>query len=108
MLRAVPGKRSSPQLRRTGWFRTALLPTLDLLAQTIAEWKALGHSGPVAAVCSLEDDPRMYSLGARTTTSAPRLALWHGRGSVTVYATYASLPVLIEAHEGTYGLPMDA
>ncbi|MGW7458363.1 hypothetical protein [Streptomyces sp. NPDC054797] len=26
---------------------------------------------------------------------------------VTVYATYASLPVLAEAHEGTYGLPMD-
>ncbi|MEU6071429.1 DEAD/DEAH box helicase family protein [Streptomyces sp. NPDC047082] len=26
---------------------------------------------------------------------------------MTVYATYASLPVLIEAHEGEYGLPMD-
>ncbi|MEU7067681.1 Helicase associated domain protein [Streptomyces sp. NPDC046161] len=84
-----------------------LLPTLDLLAQTIAEWKAFGHAGPAVAVCSLEDDPRLYSLGVRTTTSAPQLALWHGRGAVTVYATYASLPVLIEAHEGGYGLPMD-
>ncbi|MFC6138026.1 helicase associated domain-containing protein, partial [Streptomyces spororaveus] len=36
-----------------------------------------------------------------------QLGLWHGRGPVTVYATYASLPVLAEAHEGLYGLPMD-
>ncbi|MFD9412658.1 Helicase associated domain protein [Streptomyces sp. NPDC059989] len=43
----------------------------------------------------------------RATTSAPQLGLWHGRGPVTVYATYASLPVLAEAHEGAYGLPMD-
>ncbi|MGW7824691.1 Helicase associated domain protein [Streptomyces puniciscabiei] len=35
------------------------------------------------------------------------MALWHGRGPVTVYATYASLPVLIDAHSGEYGLPMD-
>ncbi|MFD4903499.1 Helicase associated domain protein, partial [Streptomyces sp. NPDC058411] len=43
----------------------------------------------------------------RTTTSAPQLGLWHGHGPVTVYATYASLPVIAEAHEGAYGLPMD-
>ncbi|MGW3269614.1 Helicase associated domain protein [Streptomyces sp. NPDC001056] len=84
-----------------------LVPTLELLAQTVQEWRTFGHSGPAVAVCSLEDDPRLYSLGVRCTTSAPQLALWHGRGPVTVYATYASLPVLIEAHRGEYGLPMD-
>lgn len=84
-----------------------LVPTLELLAQTVQEWQAFGHTRPAVAVCSLEDDPRLYALGVRCTTSAPQLALWHGRGPVTVYATYASLPVLLEAHEGEYGLPMD-
>ncbi|MCG0069143.1 Helicase associated domain protein [Streptomyces tricolor] len=84
-----------------------LVPTLELLAQTVREWRAFGHSGPAVAVCSLDDDPRLYSLGVRCTTSAPQLGLWHGRGPVTVFATYASLPVLIEAHQGEYGLPMD-
>ncbi|MFJ6636970.1 Helicase associated domain protein [Streptomyces sp. NPDC091376] len=84
-----------------------LLPTLDLLAQTVREWRAYGHRGPSVAVCSMEDDPRLYALGVRSTTSAPQLALWHGRGAVTVYATYASLPVLMAAHEGAFGLPMD-
>ncbi|MFD3549364.1 Helicase associated domain protein [Streptomyces sp. NPDC058655] len=84
-----------------------LLPTLDLLAQTAREWRLAGHTGPAVAVCSLEDDPALWALGVRATTSAPQLGLWHGRGPVTVYATYASLPVLAEAHEGAYGLPMD-
>ncbi|MFE9890630.1 Helicase associated domain protein [Streptomyces scopuliridis] len=84
-----------------------LLPTLDLLTQTMREWRLAGHTGPAVAVCSLDDDPHLWNLGVRSTTSPPQLALWHGRGPVTVYATYASLPVLAEAHEGAYGLPMD-
>ncbi|MGW1988444.1 Helicase associated domain protein [Streptomyces collinus] len=84
-----------------------LVPTLALLAQTVSQWRAFGHAGPAVAVCSLDDDPSLFSLGVRTTTSAPQLGLWHGRGPVTVFATYASLPVLIEAHRGEYGLPMD-
>ncbi|WP_420082970.1 Helicase associated domain protein (plasmid) [Streptomyces sp. JL4002] len=84
-----------------------LLPTLDLLTQTVREWQLAGHTGPAVAVCSLEDDPQLWQRGVRTTTSAPQLGLWHGRGPVTVYATYASLPVIAEAHEGAYGLPMD-
>ncbi|MEU4730394.1 Helicase associated domain protein [Streptomyces sp. NPDC023588] len=84
-----------------------LLPTLDLLTQTVREWRLAGHSGPAVAVCSLEDDPQLWQLDVRTTTSAPQLGLWHGRGPITVYATYASLPVIAEAHEGLYGLPMD-
>ncbi|MEV7616584.1 Helicase associated domain protein [Streptomyces sp. NPDC089799] len=84
-----------------------LLPTLDLLAQTAREWRNAGHTGPAVAVCSLQDDPQLWQLALRSTTSAPQLALWHGRGPVTVYATYASLPVIAEAHRGEYGLPMD-
>ncbi|MFD3344389.1 Helicase associated domain protein [Streptomyces anthocyanicus] len=84
-----------------------LVPTLALLSQTVQEWRAFGHAGSMVAVCSIEDDPRLYSLGVPSTTSAPQLALHWGKGPVTVFATYASLPVLIEAHEGLYGLPMD-
>ncbi|MFE3144250.1 Helicase associated domain protein [Streptomyces scopuliridis] len=84
-----------------------LLPTLDLLTQTVKEWQSAGHTGPAVAVCSLDDDPHLWNLDVRSTTSPPQLALWHGHGPVTVYATYASLPVLAEAHEGAYGLPMD-
>ncbi|WP_432101334.1 Helicase associated domain protein [Streptomyces sp. WAC 04229] len=84
-----------------------LVPTLELLAQTVKEWRAFGHVGPAVAVCSMDDDPRLYALEVKSTTSAPQLALWHGQGPVTVFATYASLPVLIEAHSGEYGLPMD-
>ncbi|MFB6706005.1 DEAD/DEAH box helicase [Streptomyces sp. NPDC056333] len=84
-----------------------LLPTLDLLTQTVREWRSAGHTGPAVAVCSLDDDPHLWDLDVLSTTSPPQLALWHGRGPVTVYATYVSLPVLAEAHEGAYGLPMD-
>ncbi|MFE3761154.1 Helicase associated domain protein [Streptomyces sp. NPDC059104] len=85
-----------------------LLPTLDLLTQTAREWRAAGHTGPAVAVCSLEGNSQLQGLNVRTTTSAPQLGLWHGRGPVTVYATYASLGVIAEAHRGGYGLPMDA
>ncbi|MFF0386945.1 Helicase associated domain protein [Streptomyces sp. NPDC004286] len=84
-----------------------LVPTLELLAQTVVEWRGFGHSGPMVAVCSLNDDPRLHSMGVRCTTSAPQLSLWHGSGPVTVFATYASLGVVTEAHTGVYGLPMD-
>ncbi|WP_326600443.1 DEAD/DEAH box helicase [Streptomyces sp. NBC_01803] len=83
-----------------------LVPTLDLLTQTVLAWQAAGHKGPAVAVCSLTDDPALWAAKVRVTTSAPQLALWHGSGPVTVYATYSSLPVLTSAFEGSYGLPM--
>ncbi|WP_346177259.1 DEAD/DEAH box helicase [Streptomyces cuspidosporus] len=87
-----------------------LVPTLDLLAQTVREWHRVGHRGPAVAVCSLQDDPELWDLKVRATTNPVRLALWHGSGPVTIYATYASLGVLAEAFEGVYGrqlAPMD-
>ncbi|WP_031050359.1 DEAD/DEAH box helicase [Streptomyces sp. NRRL F-5650] len=80
-----------------------LVPTLDLLAQTVKAWHEAGHKGPAVAVCSLQDDPELWSLGVRSTTNPVQLALWHGQGPVTIYATYASLGVLAEAFEGAYG-----
>jgi superfamily II DNA or RNA helicase len=67
------------------------VPTLDLLAQTAQAWRLVGHRAPMVAVCSLENDAVLNSLGVRTTTNAIQLALWAGHGPVVVFATYASL-----------------
>ncbi|WP_373562613.1 Helicase associated domain protein [Streptomyces sp. rh195] len=67
------------------------VPTLDLLAQTAQAWRAVGHRAPMVAVCSLENDAVLNSLGVRTTTNPIQLALWAGSGPVVVFATYASL-----------------
>ncbi|WP_309031852.1 DEAD/DEAH box helicase [Streptomyces alfalfae] len=67
------------------------VPTLDLLAQTAQAWRAVGHRAPMVAVCSLENDAVLNSLGVRTTTNPIQLALWAGHGPVVVFATYASL-----------------
>ncbi|MFJ4633426.1 Helicase associated domain protein [Streptomyces sp. NPDC088847] len=68
-----------------------MVPTLDLLVQTAQAWRRVGHHGPMAAVCSLENDEVLEQLGVRTTTNPIQLALWAGRGPVVVFATYASL-----------------
>ncbi|MEU0670902.1 Helicase associated domain protein [Streptomyces lavendulocolor] len=83
-----------------------LLPTLDLLSQTAREWRAEGHDGKSVAVCSMEDDAGLYAAEVRTTTSPVILCERHGRGPVTMYATYASLPVLIAAFSGEHGPAM--
>ncbi|MEU6011635.1 Helicase associated domain protein [Streptomyces sp. NPDC047453] len=67
------------------------VPTLDLLAQTAQAWRLVGHRAPMVAVCSLENDPVLNSLGVRTTTNPIQLALWARHGPVVVFATYASL-----------------
>nr|WP_174864149.1 DEAD/DEAH box helicase [Streptomyces galbus] len=67
------------------------VPTLDLLVQTAQAWRLVGHRAPMVAVCSLENDSVLNSLGVRTTTNPIQLALWAGTGPVVVFATYASL-----------------
>ncbi|MFG2417392.1 DEAD/DEAH box helicase [Streptomyces goshikiensis] len=67
------------------------VPTLDLLAQTAQAWRQVGHTAPMVAVCSLENDPVLNGLGVRTSTNPIQLALWAGTGPVVVLATYASL-----------------
>lgn len=84
-----------------------LVPTVELLSQTIAAWRKEGHTGRTVAVCSLEGDPSLFMEHVRVTTSAPQLALWASDGKpLTVFATYSSLGVLVEAHrtESLYGI----
>ncbi|MFD3788733.1 Helicase associated domain protein [Streptomyces cyaneofuscatus] len=68
-----------------------LVPTLDLLTQTIEAWRRVGHQGPAVAVCSLGADPLLQALGVRCTTNPTQLALWASKGPMLVFATYASL-----------------
>ncbi|MFC8765773.1 Helicase associated domain protein [Streptomyces sp. NPDC057193] len=68
-----------------------MVPTLDLLVQTAEAWRLVGHRAPMVAVCSLENDAVLNSLGVSTTTNPIQLALWAGKGPVVVFATYASL-----------------
>ncbi|WP_089107079.1 DEAD/DEAH box helicase [Streptomyces hyaluromycini] len=105
IMAAVAAKRLIPHGRVL-----VLVPTLDLLKQTVKSWRNTGHVGDAVAVCSLEEDPQLWGLDVRATTNPVRLALWHGSGPVTMFGTYASLGVLAEAFEGEYGqrlAPMD-
>nr|WSU71437.1 Helicase associated domain protein [Streptomyces anulatus] len=68
-----------------------LVPTLDLLTQTIEAWRRAGHTGPAVAVCSLGTDPLLEALDVRCTTNPTQLALWASGGPMLVFATYASL-----------------
>ncbi|MEU3297915.1 Helicase associated domain protein [Streptomyces longwoodensis] len=105
VMAAAAAKRIAPKGRVL-----VLVPTLDLLTQTVQAWRAAGHTSPAVAVCSLNDDPELWTLKVRSTTNPIQLALWHGQGPVTVFGTYASLGVLAEAFEGAYGqqlAPMD-
>ncbi|WP_416972124.1 Helicase associated domain protein [Streptomyces sp. 4F14] len=80
-----------------------LLPTLDLLSQTIRSWRLAGRKGTTIAVCSQRQALDHEPLGADvplTTNPAElaALAAQFSSGPVTVYATYASLPAVIAAH----------
>ncbi|WP_331773370.1 DEAD/DEAH box helicase family protein [Embleya sp. NBC_00888] len=85
-----------------------LVPTLDLLTQTVTAWQGAGRTaGNRIAVCSLAGDRTLDEAGVRCTTSAPRIALWAaGAGPLTVFATYQSLGAVLTAHQGAYGLAL--
>ncbi|MER7204997.1 helicase [Streptomyces sp. CB01635] len=81
-----------------------LVPTLDLLMQTAAAWRAGGRGGAMVGVCSLS---AADSQGVPCTTSAEELRLWlRGLEQVTVFATYASLGLrtLQRAHGAGVGV----
>ncbi|WP_037622853.1 DEAD/DEAH box helicase [Streptomyces aureus] len=90
-----------------------LLPTLDLLSQTIRSWRLAGRKGTTVAVCSQRQALDHEPLGADIPfTTAPgelaALITASHSGPVTAYATYASLPAVIAAHRDhqlpTWGL----
>ncbi|GAA3141967.1 hypothetical protein GCM10017687_68510 [Streptomyces echinatus] len=79
-----------------------LVPSLDLLAQTEAAWRAGGRTGPMIGVSSL----RGAEAGFPNTTDVGELVDWvRPLDRVTVFATYASLGLgtLERAHAA--GLP---
>ncbi|MFG2402583.1 DEAD/DEAH box helicase [Streptomyces lydicus] len=80
-----------------------LLPTLDLLSQTIRSWHTAGRKGHAIAVCSARQALDHEPVGADVpmTTDPGELAAHirkTGPGPVTVYATYASLTAVVTAH----------
>ncbi|MEW2400247.1 Helicase associated domain protein [Streptomyces sp. NPDC046862] len=65
-----------------------LVPSLDLLAQTQASWRAGGRTGPMIGVSSLRGDEVRFP----NTTDVDELVSWvRPFNKVTVFATYASL-----------------
>ncbi|MFE7497577.1 Helicase associated domain protein [Streptomyces albidoflavus] len=80
-----------------------LLPTLDLLSQTIRSWHQAGRKGPAIAVCSARQalDHEPFGANVPLTTNPAELAALTaqaGNGPLTVYATYASMPAVVAAH----------
>ncbi|MGV4892177.1 Helicase associated domain protein (plasmid) [Streptomyces viridosporus] len=79
-----------------------LVPSLDLLAQTEAAWRAGGRTGPMIGVSSLRGEEASFP----NTTDVGELVGWvRPFEKVTVFATYASLGLgtLERAHAA--GLP---
>ncbi|MET9438060.1 Helicase associated domain protein [Streptomyces sp. NPDC006551] len=85
-----------------------LLPTLDLLSQTARSWHTAGPKGTTVAVCSARQAVDHTPAGdlPMTTNPAELAALTTSSAGepVTVYATYASLPSIVTAHQ-THALP---
>ncbi|MFD6335470.1 DEAD/DEAH box helicase family protein [Streptomyces niveus] len=77
-----------------------LLPTLDLLSQTVRSWHTAGRKGLSVAVCSARQAIEHPSAGGLPMTTAPAelAALAPTEGPVTDFATYASLPTVVTAH----------
>jgi superfamily II DNA or RNA helicase len=90
-----------------------LVPTIELLEQTAESWSTKGgRRGLAVAACSreeaLESAEASGRIHAQVTTVAARIAdlvtCAKADESVTVYATYASLERIVQAHQ-LHGLP---
>ncbi|MFI9365947.1 Helicase associated domain protein [Kitasatospora sp. NPDC053057] len=90
-----------------------LVPTIELLEQTAEAWSLRGgRRGLAVAACSREEALESAEAGGRVhaqvTTQAPRIADLLAKEKpgepVTVYATYASLERIVQAHRD-FGLP---
>ncbi|MBV9025016.1 MAG: Helicase associated domain protein, partial [Streptomycetaceae bacterium] len=79
-----------------------VMPTLDLLNQTARVWHTSGRPGHYFGLCSDKQTSEPVLSGVLTMTSDPaRLAaaVRAADGPVSIFATYASLPKLVEAHQ---------
>ncbi|MGW7197329.1 Helicase associated domain protein [Streptomyces chryseus] len=77
--------------------RLVLLPTLELLAQTIDDWRTAGMTGPVLALCSKRPNATTGAV-PYSTSAAVLTATVHQNPTLTVFATYHSLVRVQEAH----------
>ncbi|WP_432590508.1 Helicase associated domain protein [Streptomyces sp. HD1123-B1] len=88
-----------------------LVPTLDLLSQTIRSWRAAGRQGTTVAVCSarqaLDHEPLSADIPMTTDPGELAALTTPQPGPVTVYATYASLPAVVTAHRDHHLPPWD-
>ncbi|GGV87462.1 helicase [Streptomyces griseoloalbus] len=79
-----------------------LVPSLDLLAQTEAAWRAGGRTGPMIGVSSLRGEEASFP----NTTDVGELVDWvRPLDKVTVFATYASLGLGMLERAHAAGLP---
>ncbi|MEU6350092.1 Helicase associated domain protein [Streptomyces sp. NPDC047072] len=83
--------------------RLVLLPTLELLAQTVDDWRTAGMSGPVLALCSKRPNTRSGPV-PHTTHPGVLAATVDKYPDLTVFATYHSLHRVEEAHQD-YAMP---
>ncbi|UQX04312.1 DEAD/DEAH box helicase [Streptomyces sp. RerS4] len=93
--------RASEELRASRVL--VLVPSLDLLVQTVRAWREGGRTGRALAVCSLRGE----DAGLPTTTDPGELARWCAPPleRVTVFATYASLGLGTIERAHLAGLP---
>lgn len=83
-----------------------LVPTLELLTQTVQAWRAAGHTGPAVAVCSLQDDPELWNLKVRSTTN-PVQCSPHTRGRPPT-AGAGAIPAALAGRVGRRTFPGSA
>jgi superfamily II DNA or RNA helicase len=84
--------------------RLVLLPTLELLAQTIDDWRTAGMSGPVLALCSKRPNTQAESVAFTTDPAALAATVHQNPRGLTVFATYHSLHRVQDAHH-RFALP---
>ncbi|MDI3390660.1 Helicase associated domain protein [Streptomyces sp. B-S-A8] len=78
-----------------------VLPTLELLNQTARVWYTSGRPGLYTGLCSDPQTSEPVLDGVLTMASHPAhlaAAVRQADGPVSVFATYAALPKLVEAH----------
>ncbi|MCG7522879.1 Helicase associated domain protein [Streptomyces sp. OfavH-34-F] len=74
-----------------------LVPTVELLGQTIAEWREAGHEGPVMAMCHRR--PKVPGEHIPASTHPGFLAAWvQDNPDGTVFGLYQSLDKIQKAH----------
>ncbi|GHH27133.1 DEAD/DEAH box helicase [Streptomyces lanatus] len=80
------------------------VPTLELVTQTIERWQRAGRPGPMASVSSITHaTPHRRPPAVRIRSPHHLADFCTAPGPRTVFATYASLPQVSQAHQ--LGLP---